>query len=79
MIDITDPRNEHLIAHPHFIKGVEHGADMERIRIVKMLSAELRKMAHDNGVPLADDFSVTGALYRGHFTQLERIIQMVAE
>lgn len=33
MIDVNDPRNQHLIAHPHFLKGIEH----ERERILKIL------------------------------------------
>lgn len=37
MIDITDPRNQHLISHPHFLSGVEH----ERERIIAILKANL--------------------------------------
>jgi len=33
MIDFTDPRTEHLVTHPHFIKGIEH----ERDRIIALL------------------------------------------
>jgi hypothetical protein len=33
MIDINDPRNQHLIAHPHFLKGIEH----ERERIIELI------------------------------------------
>jgi len=29
MIDINDPRNEHILAHPHFLSGIEH--ECERI------------------------------------------------
>ncbi len=37
MIDITDPRNQHLISHPHFLSGVEH----ERERIIAIMYEQL--------------------------------------
>jgi hypothetical protein len=37
MIDITDPRNQHLISHPHFLSGIEH----ERERIIAIMYAQL--------------------------------------
>lgn len=39
MIDLNDPRNEYLITHPHFLQGVQHGADSERARIIALLEA----------------------------------------
>lgn len=50
MIDMTDPRNEHLVTHPHFLKGVEHGIEQERERCIKKLR-EFAKQLTEQGVP----------------------------
>jgi hypothetical protein len=44
MIDIDDPRNEHILAHPHFLSGVEHGIQQERERCTKKLRDFAREL-----------------------------------
>jgi predicted metal-dependent phosphoesterase TrpH len=48
MIDMTDPRNEHIVTHPHFLKGVEHGIQQERDRIYQGLVEEYQSHADMN-------------------------------
>lgn len=33
MLDLNDPRNQYLVAHPHFLSGV----DYEQTRIIALL------------------------------------------
>lgn len=41
MIDLNDPRNEHILAHPHFLSGIEH----ERERILNAIEENIHLFA----------------------------------
>jgi hypothetical protein len=60
MIDINDPRNEHLIAHPHFLSGIEH----ERERIIALLEQMIM-------TPPRDDENIHA--WRGKFRALSNL------
>lgn len=74
MIDISDQRNQHLLAHPHFLTGLTH----EQERIIKLIELRLEHVtaiAQAMGEP--EDVLEWTAYPRATYLELERLVKVI--
>lgn len=71
MIDLNDPRNEHILAHPHFLSGIEHGVAQERKRIMSLFTNRLVRESETDELMLVE--YVKEILHLVYETDIDRV------